>query len=605
VESQSNVTLKSRVEGTTTIIWIIPEGTLVQPPVASQIDGEVVAIRDEGKKKKTILVRGSDGKTVAHPVKMGEYTVVLVKKGDQVTAGQYLAGDLCVQLDSSELEEREKQQQISVTRAKADLEKAQKDVELKRTQMESEIASAQLAYELAQLDLENYTSGEYQQQVDEIKGRILVAQQELNQALEDYEFVKRVAKKGYKSQKELETARIAVVKAQNTLETEKGRLRVLEEFTYKRTLKEYTENAAEAKRQLERARLRRDAEMAQVVAEFEARKLMYQLELDKLKRYQQQIEACRMIAPQAGQVVYANQTYRRSQPEVIEAGTVVRENQEIIKLPDFSQMKVDARIHESKISDLRPGLPALIRIDAFPDRVFHGVVDTVSSVPLPGRWPNFDLKEYEASIRITDDTTQIEQLKPGLTANVEIIIDQREGVLQVPVQAIVTVGDLHFAYVLTEKGPERRRIKIGDTNDTHMEILDGLTEGEEVILNPRTKFAAEIAELEAKFGKPKEEKVPAVPPGKPGKVGGHAGPTVPGKAGRAARPPRKGVGAAGGPRPGAAGPGRAGRGGRKGPQGARIPRAKKRGPAPGVGPAGGRPKSKPGHPARRGGGNAA
>jgi len=513
VESQSNVTLKCKVEGTTTIIKIIPEGTVVGPPVVSEIDGEVTSIRETSGRERTIVVQGNDGETVEHPVTLGEFTEVLVEQGDKVKVGQFLAGDVCVDLDASELEEQEKQQQIDVTRAAADLEKAQKDVELQETQTDSDLAAARLTADLAQLDLDNYEKGEYQQQVDTILGKKLIAEQELNQAKENYEFARRVAKKGYKSETEVETARIAVVKAQNTLDTEQGNLDVLQLFTHKRTIKEYTENAKESKRALERVKLSSDAAKAQVEAEHEARKQMYQLEQEKLHRYQQQIEACRMIAPQAGQVVYANQSHFRSQQVIIEEGTTVRENQEIVKLPDFSQMKVDARIHESKISQIRTGLPALIHIDAFPESKFLGIVDTISSVPLPGRFPNYDLKEYEASVLITSGTSQVDQLKPGLTASIEIVVDERENVRQVPVQAIVSIADQHFAYVLTENGPQRRQLQIGDTNDTHMEIIDGLTDGEKVILNPRTNFSDELNELENKFGKPNQEKQQKTAPG--------------------------------------------------------------------------------------------
>ena len=508
IESQTNVTMKSRVEGTTTIIRIISEGTVVAPPVLSEVDGTVVAIEEANDQEVTITVRGADGETVAHPVEVGDHTEIVVSQGSEVKAGDILAGDLCVELDSSQLQEKEKQQQIDVTRATADLEKAQKDVELKRTQIESDTASARLTFELAQLDLDNYTSGEFQQQVNTIDGKILIAQQELNQAKENYEFAKRVAKKGYKSQNELETARIAVVKAQNTLNVEQGNLKVLREFTYTRTIKEYTERAEDSKREIERVRLAGEAAMAQVTAEYKARELMYQLEIDKLRRYQQQIAACKMIAPQAGQVVYASvQSSRGSSVVVIEEGASVRENQEVIRLPDFSQMQVEARIHESKISQLQLGLSVLIEIDAFPGEVFHGVIDTISSVPLPGRWPNFDLKEYEAGIRILDATERVEKLKPGLTASIQIIVGERDNVLQVPVQAVIAIGEMRLAYVLTPSAPERRPVKTGDASDTHIEILDGVAEGETVILNPRTSFADQLNDLETKYGKPKEEKV--------------------------------------------------------------------------------------------------
>jgi HlyD family secretion protein len=255
---------------------------------------------------------------------------------------------------------------------------------------------------------------------------------------------------------------------------------------------------------LERAKRRGQATLAQFQAEYEACKLNYDVELTKLKRLQNQIAACTLRAPQAGEVVYANQRSRRSEPAVIEEGATVRERQTIINLPDLTQMKVDARIHESKISQLvnraESQLPVLVRIDAFPGEAFNGVLDSVSSVPVPGSWPNYDLKEYEAVVRITEPIEKVRRLRPGLTASLEIVVKQRSNVRQVPVQAVLSIGGQYYSYVLTLDGPERRIVQLGETNDKFIEILDGLEVGERVILNPRNQFAKELAELEAAAG---------------------------------------------------------------------------------------------------------
>ena len=435
-DSMKNATLTSKVRRTTTIIWIIPEGTLV-------------------------------------------------KKGDVVC-----------RLDSAEIFDKLKQQEIDIAQSSANVKKATENVEIQKKQNESDLAKAQLELDLAQLDLEKFKSGEALQQKNKLRGELLIAQEELNQADEYYRFFRRVARKGYKSQNELEGARIAALKAKNKLDVAKEALKVYEQYTYKRTLRELTELASDSIRELERVRRKGLAALAGYEATLFAATQTHQLELSKLKRRQEELAACTMVAPQDGKVVYVSKQSRRSEPAVIEEGSPVRENQEVIKLPDFTQMKVDARIHESKISRIRVGLPVVIRIDAFPDVVYHGVVDSVADVPVPGSWPNFDIKEYPAVIRITDDLDKVAELKPGLTAEVEIQVVSRENVLQVPVQSIVTIGEKHYAFVLTDRGPElRKEIKIGDSNDKSVEILAGLEEGEQVILNPRSRFGSELAAL--------------------------------------------------------------------------------------------------------------
>jgi HlyD family secretion protein len=176
-------------------------------------------------------------------------------------------------------------------------------------------------------------------------------------------------------------------------------------------------------------------------------------------------------------------------------------------------MKVDCRIHESLIASVREGVPARIRIVSFPDDVFNGKVTAVSSVAMTGRWPNTDLREYRTEITLTDDVEKIKRLRPGLTAMVELLVDSRSDVLQIPIQCIVTVGPHNYVYVMTPSGPERREVRVGLNNTSHMEILEGLQANDRVVQNPRHAFEDEIHKLEAELANKRaaESTVGAVP----------------------------------------------------------------------------------------------
>ncbi|MDG1897457.1 MAG: hypothetical protein P8J37_21380, partial [Fuerstiella sp.] len=208
-------------------------------------------------------------------------------------------------------------------------------------------------------------------------------------------------------------------------------------------------------------------------------------------------------------------------------------------------MKIDARIHESRISRIMIGQPVEIAIDALPTIMFHGVLETVSSVPVPGSWPNTDLKEYEAGIRITDSQEQVRQLKPGMTAEIRIIVDDREeDILQIPVQSVLSLASNFYTFVAKGNEVERRELKVGDANDEYMEILDGVAEDETVVMNPRTHFSREINELEIRLLGDEEEARPRVatperPAGTPGGGGAKGKGSTKGKGG--------GKGKAGGP----------------------------------------------------------
>ncbi|MEZ6126973.1 MAG: HlyD family efflux transporter periplasmic adaptor subunit [Planctomycetaceae bacterium] len=582
IDSLRNATLVNSVEGTTTIISLVPEGSKVHGPVTAEFDGVVEFVdagepseqneaTAESESERIIRVRAEDGTEKTYTFPMGPYTEVLVTDRQKVRKGQYIAGDMVCELDSSALVEKEKQQQISVTTARADLEKAAKTLEIQESTNESLLAQARLAEQLAQLDLEKYTAdgGEYQQEVQTIQGDIKKFEEEQAMAQEEYEKVRDQARRGYTNLNSLEAARIKVNQQKILLDNEKRKMNLLESFTKKRTESELRQTAEDTIRETKRVKLEGEAQIAGYKADYDARKLTLQVEEEKLERLLAQIRACRLIASQQGEVVYASQNSRRSDPVIIEEGATVRERQAVINLPDLDQMKVDARIHESRISRISVGQPAEIFIDAVADTTFHGVLENVSSVPVPGNWPNTDLKEYEATVRITDSQEQVRKLKPGMTAEVRIIVDDREeDVLQVPVQCILSVADRYFAYVVKGRDVERREVKVGDANDEYMEILDGIASGDRVVMNPRTHFSREITELEGRLqseqesARPKTPRAPrpegAAPPTAGGGPAGNSSPggVKPGEATTAGEPNGRGPGG-GGPNaaPGSGGPG--------------------------------------------------
>lgn len=434
----------------------------------------------------------------------GEAGTSILKIVDEGT--RVKEGDILVELDSSRLRDLAIQQKIAVEQAAALMDQAEKNVAIQETQNESDISAAELKGELAKLDLRKYEEGDYKQELSTIEGEMKLAQEDLTRAKETLEFTQRLIKKGYATQSQLEADKLAVTKAQITLgvATTKGDL--LEKFTRDRTLAELRANAKEFERELERVKLKSAAALAQYKADFSARKLTYNVEKEKLDKYQNQIELCTIKAPRDGMVVYANSRSgsRGSNEPLIYEGAKVKERQAIINLPDIALMQVSARIHESKIDQVNEGLPASIRVDARPGEVFHGRVDMVSLVPVSANWPNYNLKEYVTTIRITDEASKITSLKPGLTAEVEIQIAHLADALQVPIQSVVERGARYFSWVFDGSDVKRHELKVGKSNETNMEIREGLQEGQKVVLNPRTILPKEIAQL--------EEEIPAAAP---------------------------------------------------------------------------------------------
>lgn len=427
----------------------------------------------------------------------GSTTIIsIVPEGSHVKAG-----DLICELDSSALVEKETQQQISVTQAESSLQSAREAVEIQKTQNDSDIAAAKLKLDLAELDLKKFEQGDYETQYAELDAQVKLSAEKVAQAQENYEFTERLVKKGYKTQNELESVRISLQTEQINKEIAVGKLKLLETFTKERTLTELKANAEEYKRELSRVERKAKAALAQAEAEYASKRLTYDVEQSKHNRLKEQIANCKLYANQDGQVVYANNRDGRSSDQVlVEEGASVRERQPIVNLPDLSEMKVNARIHESRISLIRAGLTATVKVDAYPDEEFPAVVDTVASVPSStGSFFSRDLKEYEAIIRLLGQGQEVSKLRPGLTAEIVMLVSSREDVLQAPIQSVMTVVSQQIAFVVKDGKAELRRVKIGASNDRMVEILEGVNEGEVVVMNPKSHFEREIKELESQL----------------------------------------------------------------------------------------------------------
>jgi HlyD family secretion protein len=168
---------------------------------------------------------------------------------------------------------------------------------------------------------------------------------------------------------------------------------------------------------------------------------------------------------------------------------MVRESQALVRLPDLSKMRVKVTIHESRVDQIRPGMPARVAIQ---DQEYDGRVLSIANQPQAGSWYSAKVKEYATAVSVEGGGNS---LRPGMTAKVTILIDNLSDALSVPVSAVVEQRGQFFCWVKTAEGPQRRPLKLGRTNDKLIEVVDGVKEGEDVLRNPRAMVGEAREEL--------------------------------------------------------------------------------------------------------------
>jgi RND family efflux transporter MFP subunit len=398
-------------------------------------------------------------------------------------------GDLLVEFDAAALQDRLDSQVLALERARAEKLQADAQYENRITQNETALAEAKLQVELKKLDLKSFEDedgGEFQLDLQAVEMDIQVAQADKLIKETDKDGVDQLYKLGYKSKGDLAQARLSAMSADRQLANAISKRKKTIEYDYKKQRLVLEGALATAERNKIQVGRDNESELAQAEAAKNAATRSLEKEQEKFDKYTEQLTKCKIYAPQAGMVAYAMpEQYGRfggSSSQLIAEGAFVRERQKILTLPSLTKMEVKTSVHESVLDQVKVGLKATIRLDAFVDRTYRGTVKSVAVMPDQGGWLSSDTKVYSTVVSIDQE---VQGLKPGMTAVVEVDVERLKDVLSVPVQAIVQVGGKSWCYVgAAAGGTERHDLKLGKTNDKFVEIANGLQQGDRVVLNP-------------------------------------------------------------------------------------------------------------------------
>ena len=355
-------------------------------------------------------------------------------------------GDFLVRLDDSTLQTQLIQQQIVSSNS------------------QSAVIEARATRDSAILALDEYDKGTYKEQLEKQLSDVFVARENMRRAEEYLVYSKRLASRGYVPEAQLEADTFAVEKSKKELKVAETKLEVMKTYTREKMM----------------TQLRAAIETAE--ARLQAKEKTWQLDKIQLEQIEDQITKCMINAPANGQVVYENRKSRSATTILIEEGMAVRERQVMINLPDPSKMRVVAKIHESRISHVHAGMKAELMLDAMPEHVLVGHVTEVSEYPLPAVSVYMDhVKEYAVEIEID---TPPKDLRPGMTAEVRVLVQQIDEALLLPIEAVTEHDDRFYCAVPNEEGLlETREIEVGDANETDVIVIGGLSPDEVVVLN--------------------------------------------------------------------------------------------------------------------------
>lgn len=365
--------------------------------------------------------------------------ISLVPEGTDVAEG-----DVLCELDSSEYVEIVEQQQRVVEQARTDYR------------------TAELRLQTAEASLREFQEGLKSQAEQAYEGDIVLAESNLETAIDRLNFSERMFGFGYTAPTKLATDRLTRLRAEESVKVARRALDIYRRYEVPKLV------------------LRLEGEVDVARSHLAYQRLRFTRHEDRRKLFQKQVDLCTVRAPHDGFVVYANEDDDDTR---VEQGSVVKTKQDLFYLPDLAHMQVQALIHESIYESVKPGMAARIHVAALSDRDIEGRVLSVDPLPYRPKDMNVnpDVKNFVARIDLhaTPDT-----LRPGMSAAVEILSAERAGALVVPTEAVVTKDGEDFCYVAGADGIEKRAVTIASGTATLLCVQSGLEEGDEVILDP-------------------------------------------------------------------------------------------------------------------------
>ena len=224
---------------------------------------------------------------------------------------------------------------------------------------------------------------------------------------------------------------------------------------------------------------RRDSSKAQIgvdTAKLKQARAQVQQSQASLRQLEEQLGYTTIVAPMDGVILSRDVEIGAAVSSILVLGSTATL---VMTEGDINQVYVQGKVDEADIAHVYMSQPARIKVESFRDRIFQGKVTKIA--PLGVEKDNVTTFEVRVSIDNPGG-----ELKANMTANAEILLDEHKRVLTVPENAVMYDGQKNASVEVPDKkqkeGKRKVSIKVGLSNGSVTEILSGLKEGEQVVL---------------------------------------------------------------------------------------------------------------------------
>jgi HlyD family secretion protein len=483
-----------------------PKGVLdADVPVAVVTRGAlIVSVTESGE------VAADKRKVIANETRFPVIIKSLVEEGTRVRKG-----DTIITFESKELTDELETKKLAVSTARSAHTQADELYQIDEKEMTNTVHKAEQAVDDAKADLVGYIEAAGPVSIADANDAIRTGKRDLALASEKLSFKLKVNHdkelNSPFSENEIEADKLSVEKLRVAVQKAVSTYQMLIKYDDPRQIQKLKTAGEDAKIALDKAKFTARSKLLTDDTDRQTKKVALDMASRQLAELEEEATKLVFKADDEGLVVYdtGGGNGWRANDVTVEVGAKITQRQQLMIIPDMTTLLIKTKVYEAIIDQVKIGLKAHVRLDARPDTPLMGKISKVGVLPdSQHRWLNPGVKIFKIDIHLDKD---VPDLKPGMTAQVEIELDRLANVLSVPVAAVFTEQEKTYCYRPVNGLPVRTEVKIGRMNDTRVELTSGLAEGDKVLLSPPSSSQGKDKDAE----KDKEKKVDAnqPPPG--------------------------------------------------------------------------------------------
>ncbi len=407
------------------------------------------------------------------PRVQGRLARLLARTGERVEAGQLVA-----ELESDDLKAALRVAQANEQAAAAALEQARARLAAEQRAVAAELTGSQAAREVASANLDRLENGSRPQELSTARAQLTSAEAAERESRANLTRSQQLFEQGYVSAQQVDAARTALSASQASREQARQHLSLLREGARQEERQAARGELARAGAQVEGARARQ-GQLAVMEGEVAASSARLEAASASVAQARAQLAQTEVRAPGAGEIVL----------EDVQPGESVGPTVPVARLVDPDRIWVEVLLDENDRGKVSPGQSVLVTTDAYPEVEFAGKLKSIDALAqlkreLRGTPTQDEDRVFRARIELASSEGNTSQLFPGMSVFAEVVLRKLENVLFVPREALVSREGKWVVLAVDGSRAHQRVVKTGSRDASRVEIVEGLSEGDQVVLNP-------------------------------------------------------------------------------------------------------------------------